>query len=132
MNVSAAIANVWARGVGPEARGKNFQSKARLFPLATSLAPMAWPVGMLSRRTVMSNAGWRDSVFVERLWKSVKCKEVYLHAYGMVNAAQQGLAHYVTFDTSRRPHSALDRKTPDEVYYEYLPAQPRQTPAGLH
>jgi hypothetical protein len=57
MNTSAAIANVWARGTGPEARGEDFSSKARLFPLATSLAPLAWPVGTLSPRTVMNNAG---------------------------------------------------------------------------
>jgi len=48
MNTSAAIADVQARGTGPKARGKDFQSKARLFPLATSLAPMAWPVCTLS------------------------------------------------------------------------------------
>ena len=49
-NPSAAIAIVWARGTGPEARGEDFRSKTRPFPLATSLAPMAWSVGTLSRR----------------------------------------------------------------------------------
>ena len=48
---------VWARDTGPEARGEEFQSKARLFHLATSHSPMAWPVGALSRRTGMNNAG---------------------------------------------------------------------------
>lgn len=64
---------------------------------------------------------WRDNVFVERLWKSVKYEEVYLHAYDTVGAAKQGLARYLTFYNQRRPHSALDRKTPDEFYYENLP-----------
>ena len=53
----AAITNVFARGMGPEARGEDFSSIALLFPLATSLAPLAWPVGTISRRTVMNNAG---------------------------------------------------------------------------
>jgi putative transposase len=40
---------------------------------------------------------WRDNLFVERLWKSVKYEEVYLHAYDAVAAAHQGLARYFTF-----------------------------------
>jgi len=64
---------------------------------------------------------WRDNVFVERLWKSIKYNEVYLHAYDSVSAAKHGLARYLTFYNQRRPHSSLDRKTPDEFYYENLP-----------
>ena len=64
---------------------------------------------------------WRDNVFVERLWKSIKYEEVYLHAYDSVSAAKQGLGRYLTFYNQRRPHSRLDRKTPDEFYEEYLP-----------
>jgi putative transposase len=64
---------------------------------------------------------WRDNVFVERLWKSIKYDEVYLHAYDSVSAAKQGLARYLAFYNQRRPHSSLDRKTPDEFYYENLP-----------
>jgi putative transposase len=46
---------------------------------------------------------WRDNVFVERLWKSIKYEEVYLHAYDTVEAAHQGLERYLTFynQTSR-------------------------------
>jgi hypothetical protein len=51
---------------------------------------------------------WRDNVFVERLWKSIKYEEVYLHAYETVSAAQQGLARYLTFYNQTRPHRALD------------------------
>lgn len=64
---------------------------------------------------------WRDNVFVERLWKSVKYEEVYLHAYDTVSAARSGLTRYFQFYNTRRPHSALDRRTPDEVYFDSLP-----------
>ena len=65
---------------------------------------------------------WRDNVFVERLWRSVKYEEVYLHAYESVKDARQGLDRYFTFYNSRRPHSSLDERTPDQVYFESLPA----------
>ena len=64
---------------------------------------------------------WRDNVFVERLWKSIKYEEVYLHAYESVSAAKAGLGRYITFYNTRRPHASLDRRTPDEVYFESLP-----------
>jgi putative transposase len=65
---------------------------------------------------------WRDNVFVERLWKSVKYEEVYLHAYDCVSDAQSGLQRYFARYNQFRPHSALDDKTPDEFYFESLPA----------
>ena len=61
---------------------------------------------------------WRDNVFVERLWKSIKYEEVYLHAYDTVEAAHQGLERYLTFYNETRPHQALDGQTPDQGYYE--------------
>jgi putative transposase len=64
---------------------------------------------------------WRDNVFIERLWKSIKYEEVYLHAYDSVSAAKAGIARYVAFYNTRRPHTALDRKTPDHVYFKSLP-----------
>jgi putative transposase len=67
---------------------------------------------------------WRDNVFVERLWRSVKYEEVYLHAYDSVSAARQGMERYFRFYNQRRPHTALDGKTPDKVYFENLPALP--------
>ena len=66
---------------------------------------------------------WRDNVFVERLWKSIKYEEVYLHAYETVSAAQQGLERYLTFYNQTRPHRALDGHTPDGVYFDHLPAR---------
>ena len=64
---------------------------------------------------------WVDNVFVERLWKSVKYEEVYLHAYDSVAQAKQGLERYFRFYNQRSPHSSLDGKTPDSVYCNSLP-----------
>jgi putative transposase len=66
---------------------------------------------------------WRDNVFVERLWKSIKYEEVYLHAYETVSAAHQGLERYLTFYNHARPHRALDGRTPDGVYFDNLPTR---------
>lgn len=65
---------------------------------------------------------WRDNVFVERLWRSVKYEEVYLRAYSGVIEARQGLERYFIFYNERRPHTALDNKTPEEFYLEKIPA----------
>lgn len=65
---------------------------------------------------------WRDNVFVERLWRSVKYEEVYLRAYNGVTEARQGLERYFAFYNGRRPHTALDNKTPEEFYLEKIPA----------
>lgn len=60
---------------------------------------------------------WRDNVIVERLWRSVKYEEVYLHAYTSVPEARASLGRYLTFYNSGRPHSSLDRWTPDQAYF---------------
>ena len=65
---------------------------------------------------------WRDNVFVERLWKSIKCEQVYLHAYECVSDARKGLDACFAFSNQRRTHPALADKTPDEVYFDNLPA----------
>lgn len=64
---------------------------------------------------------WRDNLFVERLWKSVKYEEVYLHAYDSVAEARGSLARYFTVSNQGRPHPALDGQTPDMVYFAPLP-----------
>jgi putative transposase len=73
------------------------------------------------RISMDGKGAWRDNVFVERLWRSVKYEEVYLHAYDTVSAVRGGLGRYFRFYNSRRPHSRLDRQTPDQVYFESLP-----------
>jgi putative transposase len=60
---------------------------------------------------------WRDNVFVERLWRSIKYEEVYLHAYVSVSAAKAGVGRYLEFYNGRRPHTALGDRTPDEAYF---------------
>ena len=64
---------------------------------------------------------WLDNVFVERIWKSVKYEEVYLHAYDSVGVARASLARYLDFYNRLRPHSSLDRRTPDEAYFDPTP-----------
>jgi putative transposase len=64
---------------------------------------------------------WRDNVFVERLWRSVKYEEVYLRAYDNVSAARASIGRYLDFYNGRRPHSSLDGTTPDQAYFTPLP-----------
>lgn len=64
---------------------------------------------------------WRDNVFVERLWKSVKYERVYLHAYDSVSEARMSITQYLNWYNRSRPHSQLGRKTPDEAYAVMLP-----------
>jgi putative transposase len=64
---------------------------------------------------------WRDNVFVERLWRSVKYEEVYLRAYDSVSEARTSIGRYLDFYNRRRPHSSLDGATPDQAYFDLLP-----------
>lgn len=77
--------------------------------------------GLLKRHGIaisMDGKGcWRDNVFIERLWKAVKYEEVYLRAYDSVSHAKASIGRYLDFYNQRRPHSSLDRLTPDQVYF---------------
>jgi len=64
---------------------------------------------------------WRDNVFLERVWRSIKYEEVYLHAYLSVSEARASLGRYLEFYNGRRPHSSLMAQTPDQVYFHRLP-----------
>jgi putative transposase len=81
--------------------------------------------GVLTRNAIaisMDGKGaWRDNVFVERLWRSVKHEEVYLRAYDTVAEARASIGRYFSFYNTRRPHSSLDRRTPDQAYFTRLP-----------
>ena len=61
---------------------------------------------------------WRDNIFVERLWRTIKYEEVYLRAYRSVSEARRGLARYLAFYNRRRPHSSLGGQTPDQVIFQ--------------
>ncbi len=60
---------------------------------------------------------WRDNVFVERFWRSVKYEEVYLNAYASVLEARAGIGRYIAFYNAVRPHSALGGRMPDQIYF---------------
>ena len=81
--------------------------------------------GLLANRGIaisMDGKGaWRDNVFVERLWRSVKYEEVYLRAYDSVPEARASIGKYLDFYNRRRPHSSLDGTTPDQAYFTQLP-----------
>jgi putative transposase len=64
---------------------------------------------------------WRDNVFVERLWRSVKYEEVYLRAYDNVSEARASIGRYLDFYNCRRPHSSLEGTTPDRAYFTPMP-----------
>jgi len=64
---------------------------------------------------------WRDNVFVERVWRSVKYERVYLKAYDGVSAARADIADYFAWYNTDRPHSSLDRVTPEQSYLDLLP-----------
>jgi len=82
-------------------------------------------IGLLQQHSIqvsMDGKGcWRDNVFVERLWKTVKYEEIYLHGYDTVSIARHALIRYFDFYNQRRPHSTLDGKTPDSAYFNLLP-----------
>ena len=59
---------------------------------------------------------WRDNVFVERLWRTIKYEEVYLHAYATVTEARAAIGRYLQFYNGRRPHSSLGGQIPDQAY----------------
>ena len=65
---------------------------------------------------------WQDNVFVERLWRSIKYEEVHLHAYDSVAKAKTGIARYISFYNTVRPHSPLDKQNPNGFYLASLPA----------
>jgi transposase InsO family protein len=80
--------------------------------------------GLLSKHAIaisMDGRGaWRDNVFVERLWRSVKYEEVYLRAYDSVAEARASIGRYLAFYNGKRPHSSLDAQTPDQAYFDRL------------
>ena len=85
----------------------------------------AFTAAVLDRGIKLSMDGkgaWRDIVFVERVWRSVKYEEVYLKAYDSVSHARRSIGDYINLYNQRRPHSSLEDRTPDEAYFATLPA----------
>jgi putative transposase len=67
-----------------------------------------------------------DNIFTERLWRTVKYEEVYIHEYLSPREARQALTRYFAFYNHERPHQALENQTPAEVYFQPVPAGQRQ------
>ena len=64
---------------------------------------------------------WRDNVFVERIWRSVKYERVYLRAYDSVSTARADIAQYIAWYNGERGHSSLADKTPEQAWLSGLP-----------
>lgn len=58
-----------------------------------------------------------DNIFIERLWRSLKQEAVYLHELSDGFIAEQVIGEWITFYNTDRPHTALDKRTPDEAYF---------------
>jgi putative transposase len=78
-------------------------------------------VDLLKRHGVVismdGKGAWRDNVFVERFWRSIKYEEVYLRAYESAGEAKHYIGRYVSFYNEHRPHSSLGGRTPAAVYF---------------
>ena len=75
-------------------------------------------------KIIMDGKGrWCDNVYVERFWRTIKYDEIYLHAYESVSEARSRIAKFIPFYNEVRPHSSLQAKTPDQVYFNRLPEQ---------
>jgi putative transposase len=81
--------------------------------------------GLLKEHDIRLSMGgkgsWRDNVFIERLWWSVKYEEVYLHAHDTVSDARAGIGNYFNLYNRRRPHSSMEGQISDRVYFSQRP-----------
>ena len=62
---------------------------------------------------------WRDNIYVERFWRSLKYEDIYLKSYKSVRESKRGLHRYFTFYNSQRVHQSLDYRTPDEMFQSF-------------
>ena len=85
--------------------------------IACTLNVCTFELKLRNIRISMDGKGrWMDNVMIERLWRSVKHEEVYLKAYDTVKQAKQSIAEYLDFYNTIRPHSSLNKATPNEFY----------------
>ena len=111
-----AVQEALARHGKPEIFNTDQGSQFTSAPFTGMLQDQAIRISMDGR------GAWRDNVFVERLWRSVKYEEVYLRAYDSVSEARASLGRYLAFYNGRRPHSSLGARTPERAYLDHLPA----------
>lgn len=111
--LTAAIAQFGAPEIFNTDQGSQFTSEAWIEVLKAA-----------GIRISMDGKGrWIDNVFIERLWRSVKYEDIYLHAYEDGRALNAGLTRYFDFYNRLRPHQSHEYRTPDEVYYAAVPSE---------
>lgn len=110
-----AVEEALARHGAPEIFNTDQGSQFTSRPFTGLLADNAIAISMDGK------GAWRDNVFVERLWRSVKYEEVYLRAYDSVAEARASLGRYLEFYNRKRPHSSLAARTPDQAYFDQPP-----------
>ena len=107
-------------GVGSSRQAGHLQHRPGLASSPARPSPACSPDNGIAI-SMDGKGAWRDNVFVERLWRSVKYEEVYLRAYDSVSEARASIGRYLDFYNGRRPHSSLDGTTPDQAYFTPLP-----------
>jgi len=103
----AAVEQFGAPGIINTDQGSQFTGEDFVTAVATSGA----------RLSMDGKGAWKDNVFVERFWRSIKYEDIYLRAYATPAELRKGLARYIEFYNTKRPHQALDECTPDQMYY---------------
>ena len=81
--------------------------------------------GSGAKLSMDGRGAWRDNVFVERIWRSLKYERVYLRAYASVSQARADIAQYIDWYNRERPHSSHDGCTPEQTYAANLPILPQ-------
>lgn len=109
-----AAATAIPHETNPEAACHGMRRQSSQFTSTEFIEVLA---GRQIKISVDGKGAWRDNVFVERLWRTIKYEEVYLRTYASVSEARAGIGRYLTFYNGRRPHSSLDGKTPDQAYF---------------
>jgi putative transposase len=103
---------------------QNTAARKSSTPIRAASSPTEFTSVLINNAISISMDGkgaWRDNVFVERFWRTIKYEEVYLRAYDGVEEARQSIGRYIAFYNARRPHAAFDGRTPDQAYSHALP-----------
>ena len=86
-------------------------------PLFTSEEFVSTVLEAGAKLSMDGKGAWRDNIFIERFWRTIKYEEVYLRAYESMSDARRHLMTYLAFYNGRRPHSSLTDRTPDAAYF---------------
>jgi putative transposase len=103
----AGVEEFGAPGIINTDQGSQFTGEDFVNAVATSGAQLSMD----------GKGAWKDNVFIERFWRTIKYEDIYLCAYDTPTHLRKGLARHIEFYNTRRPHQALDEYTPDQMYY---------------